>query len=245
MSDGLPALIGLGLIMALVLVLPFSVRWVEEKLEGFLLIMGCLAVSVSELWTGHLVMEALSEPLKISCSVLLFGFAFRRFRVAIADEVLRLSGQWGLPAFFFILVVALGLTASVVTAIVAALVLVEAVSALELDRATERSLVILACYSIGLGAALTPIGEPLSTIATARLAGPPHHADFFFMAKLLWPWLLPSILILGGLAARLIGQRLDRTPLHPGIRGLRVYARDESNGCNQRPNFHRRSPSES
>ncbi len=202
MSYGLPALIGLGLIMGLVLVLPFSVRWVEEELEAFLLVMGCLAVSISRQWTGHLVMESLSEPLKISCAVLLFGFAFRRFRGAIAVGVRRLSTKLGLPVFFFALVVVLGLASSVLTAIVAALVLVEAISALRLDRKTEISLVILACYSIGLGAVLTPIGEPLSTITTARLAGPPHHADFFFLAKLLWPWILPGIVVLGALAAR-------------------------------------------
>ncbi|MBI4060577.1 MAG: DUF1646 family protein [Elusimicrobia bacterium] len=211
MSYGLPALIGLGLIMALVLVLPFSVRWVEEELEAFLLVMGCLAVSISRLWTGHLVMEALAEPIKISCAVLLFGFAFRRFRGTIANGVSKLSGRLGLPLFSFLLVVALGLASSVVTAIVAALVLVEAISALRLDRVTERSLVILACYSIGLGAALTPIGEPLSTIATARLAGPPHNADFFFLAKLLWPWLLPGMLVLGALAARESGGTVPRS----------------------------------
>lgn len=202
MSYGLPVFVGLGLIMGLVLVLPFSVRWVEEELEAFLLVMGCLAVSISGLWTGHLVAEALTEPVKIACAVLLFGFVFRRFRGAIAAAVSRLSERLGLPLFFFGLVVFLGLASSVVTAIVAALVLVEAISALRLDRKTERAIVILACYAIGLGAALTPIGEPLSTIATARLAGPPHHADFFFLARLLWPWLLPGILILGGLAAR-------------------------------------------
>lgn len=205
MSYGLPTLIGLGAIMALVLVLPFSVRWVEEELEAFLLVMGCLAVSISRLWTGHLVAEALAEPLKISCAVLIFGFAFRRFRAAIAAGVSRLSAKLGLPLFSFTVVVALGLASSVITAIVAALVLVETVSALRLDRDKERSLVILACYSIGLGAALTPIGEPLSTIATARLAGEPHNAGFFFLAKLLWPWLLPGMLVLGILAAHKSG----------------------------------------
>ena len=200
MSYGLPALAGLGLIMALVLVLPFSVRWVEEELESFLLVMGCLAVSISRQWSGLLVAEALSEPIKICCAVLVFGFIFRGFRRAIARGVSRLSAKLGLPAFFFVLVVTLGLASSVITAIVASLILVVAVSALRLGRKTELSLVILACYSIGLGAALTPIGEPLSTITTARLAGPPHHADFLFMVKLLWSWLLPGMLILGALA---------------------------------------------
>lgn len=202
MSYGLPALIGLGAIMALVLVLPFSVRWIEEELEGFLLVMGCLAVSVSGLWTGRLVVEALSEPLKITLAVLLFGLAFRRFRGAVAAAVSGLEVKLGRPLLFFSLVVVLGLAASVVTAIVAALILVEAVSLLRLDHGTRRFLVILACYSIGLGAALAPIGEPLSTIATARLSGPPHEAGFFFLARLLWPWILSGIAVLGALAAR-------------------------------------------
>jgi predicted cation transporter len=205
MSYGLPALISLGVIMALVLVLPFSVRWVEEELEAFLLVMGCSAVSISRLWTGHLIAEALAEPLRISGAVLLFGFAFNRFRGSVAAVVRLLSRKLGLPAFSFLLVVVLGLASSVVTAIVAALALVEAISALRLDRETERSLVILACYAIGIGAAFTPIGEPLSTIATARLSGPPHNAGFFFLAKLLWPWLLPGLLVLGALAARKSG----------------------------------------
>lgn len=222
MVYGPPVLIGLGLIMALVLILPFSVRWVEEELEAFLLVMGCLAVSISGLWTGHLIKEALAEPIKISAAVLLFGFAFRRYRGAIARGVSRLSRRLGLPLFSFLLVVTLGLASSVVTAIVAALVLVEAISALRLDRDIERSLVILSCYSIGLGAALTPIGEPLSTIATARLAGPPHNADFFFLARLLWPWLVPGMLALGVLAARESGGVIQRG------KGLAQEAREDT-----------------
>lgn len=233
MSYGLPVLASLGLIMALVLVLPFSVRWVEEEIEGFLLVMGCLAVTLSRGWSGHLVVEALGEPINISCAVLLFGFVFRRCRQALARGVLKASSTMGLPGFFFLLVVALGLFSSVVTAIVAALVLVETISALRLARDTERSIVILSCYSIGLGAALTPIGEPLSTIATARLSGPPHHADFFFLARLLWPWLIPGMLVLGILAARQGGEAValskslsQESPEDAGTvvrRALKVY----------------------
>jgi predicted cation transporter len=144
----------------------------------------------------------LSEPLKISLAVLISGFIFRRFSIKIAGVLTHLSKRLGLPFFLFLLVVILGLISSVITAIVAALVLVEAISTLKLGKETERSIVVLACYSIGLGAVLTPIGEPLSTIATARLAGPPHDASFFFLANLLWPWVLPGIAIMGGLAAR-------------------------------------------
>jgi predicted cation transporter len=202
MPSGIDVFAGLGVVMAMVLVLPFSTRWIEEELEAFLLVMGCLAVSISGFWSRHLILEALAEPLKISFAVLLFGLAFRRYRVALLARIAKLSRKLGLPLFSFVLVFGLGLVSSILTAIVAGIVLVETISALRLERKVERSLAILACYSIGLGAVLTPLGEPLSTIATARLAGPPHHADFFFLARLLWPWLLPGMLVLGGLAAR-------------------------------------------
>lgn len=194
--------IALGAITALILILPFSVRWIEGEIEVFLLVMGCLAVTISGLWSLHLLQDALSEPFKISAAVLLFGFAFARLRPAIASGVEGLSAKLGFPLFFFFLVVVLGLASSILTAIVASLVLVEIISTLRLPRKTECSVVVLTCYSIGLGAVLTPLGEPLSTIVTARLSGAPHQAGFFFLANLLGLWILPGILFLGLLAVR-------------------------------------------
>jgi predicted cation transporter len=95
-------------------------------------------------------------------------------------------------------VAGLGFLSSVITAIIAALILAEVMSALKLLRNFEVKLVIVACFAIGLGAALTPLGEPLATIAVAKLKGEPHHADFFFLAKLLGVWVVPMVL---GLAA--------------------------------------------
>ncbi len=227
-------IIGLGLIMGLVLVLPFSVRWVEEELEAFLLVMGCLAVTMSGLWSRHLVGEALTEPMKISAAVLVFGLLFRWCRDVIRNRVSRLTRRLGLPYFLFTLVVGLGIVSSVVTAIIAALVLVEVISGLRMERDKERSIVIIACYSIGLGAALTPIGEPLSTIATAKLSGPPHFAGFSFLAGLLWPWVVAGIVLLGLLAAVSVGRRVrmeeglieDAPESYPDItiRAAKVYA---------------------
>lgn len=68
----------------------------------------------------------------------------------------------------------LGLSSSIITAVIASLVLVEAIWLLHLDRRGEIGAVVLACFAIGLGAALTPIGELLGTIATAAL-----RADFW------------------------------------------------------------------
>jgi predicted cation transporter len=96
-----------------------------------------------------------------------------------------------------VLVAALGLVSSVITAIIAAIVLVEVVGALRLSKEYEIKLVVLGCFSIGLGAALTPIGEPLSTIVVAKLRGEPYNADFFFLLKSVGPLIIPGIIGLG------------------------------------------------
>ncbi|OGH59242.1 MAG: hypothetical protein A3G34_02880 [Candidatus Lindowbacteria bacterium RIFCSPLOWO2_12_FULL_62_27] len=193
-------LIGLGAVMSLVLVLPFTVRRIEEELEAFLLVMGTAAVTISGLWSRHLIGEALTEPLKITAAVFVFGIIFRLTRAAIHDHVNQWVRRLGPAGFVFALVVGLGLLSSVITAIMAALTLAEIISGLQWDKDRERRVVILSCYSIGLGAALTPIGEPLSTIATAKLSGEPHHAGFFFLFRMLWPWVIGGILSLGVMA---------------------------------------------
>lgn len=199
-------LAALGLIMGLVLLLPFSVKKVEEELEAFLLVMGALAVTASGRWSVHLVREALVEPVKISLAVLLVGFLFRlarpRVRRAVASVERLLGLRWAMAA----IVVILGLSASLITAIIAALVLAEVVTALKLERRYELRFVVCACYAIGLGAALTPLGEPLSTIVASKLKGPPHHADFFYLARLLGLWIAPGIALAAGISAWKVGK---------------------------------------
>lgn len=192
---------GLALIMALVLVLPFSVKRVEEEIEVFLLAMGCAAMTVSGLWSWHIVKESLAEPVKISAAVLAAGYLFRAGRSRIEDFTERLERRIGVSHSLFVLVVALGFLSSLLTAIVAALVLCEIIYHLKLDRTSRVRAAVYACYAIGLGAALTPLGEPLSTIVTARLQGPPHSADFFWLARLLFPWVGPAIVVVAAAAA--------------------------------------------
>ena len=71
---------GLVFIVGLVLVLPFLSKRVEKQLEAFLFVMGCLAVTISWLWSWHLVKEALIEPIKITLAVLIAGVIFRFIR---------------------------------------------------------------------------------------------------------------------------------------------------------------------
>lgn len=219
MSDYL-IIAGLALIMGLTLVLPFSVKRVEEELEAFLFTMGLGAVTISGLWSLHLVKEALKEPLAITLTVAIVGLLFRKVRHRLEGWIGALRRKLGLGPAIFIIVSVLGLGSSIFTAIVAAIMLAEVVTLLKLDRAYEVKLTVYACYAIGLGAALTPLGEPLSTIVVAKLKGPPHNADFFYLIKQVGLWIVPGVLLCAGLAARGAGKALSRTD------GLTEDARD-------------------
>lgn len=198
-------ILGLAVILLAVLVAPFLSKRIEENLEPFLLVMGILATSIAQLWSVHLLREALAEPIKITLAVFAAGVLFRVVRDHLGKAIQAIIQQVGLRLFVFLLIFVLGVLSSVITAIIASLVLVEIISYLKLDSASETRLVIIACYSIGLGAALTPIGEPLATIVIAKLKDAPHHAGFFFLVQLLGIWVIVGILALSLLAIRFQG----------------------------------------
>jgi len=204
--------------MILVLFLPFSVKRVEEQLEAFLLMMGLSAATVSGVWSGHLVHEAFREPLLISLAVLIIGFFFRASRDYIRTYTGKFVKLVGLPVAIFTIVFMLGILSSVITAIIAALVLTEVVSALNLDRKYEVRLVIYACFAIGLGAALTPLGEPLSTIVVSKLRAAPHNADFFYLLKKIGVWVVPGVFFMSLLASMNHGDAVKRSGLRTSER---------------------------
>lgn len=192
---------GLAVVMALTLILPFSVKKVEEELEAFLFAMGVAAVTISGVWSGHLVLEALKEPVPISLAVLTVGFIFRSVRRRLRRWLDWLMAWFGMAGTIFIIIAFLGLASSLLTAIVASLILAEVISILKLERTFEVRTVVYACYAIGLGAALTPLGEPLSTIVVAKLKGPPHNADFFYLIRQLGVWIVPGVLLTAFIAS--------------------------------------------
>lgn len=199
--------LGLFGILAVVLFGPFLVKKIEEELEIFLLVMGCVSVTITSQWSMHLLKESLVEPIMITLAVFIAGFIFRAFHKPIAHNVNKIAHALGIKMFVFMVIITLGFLSSVITAIIAALVLVDIVTHLKLDRKNEVLLVVLACFSIGLGAALTPIGEPLATIATAKLKGEPYHAGFLFLFNHLWLYILPGILAFGVLGFILMPAR--------------------------------------
>lgn len=206
--------------MGLTLVLPFSVKRVEESLEAFLFVMGLGAVTVSGLWNPHLVKEALREPLAITAAVGLVGWLFRKVRSRLLGWMDALTRKFGLSGAVFVIVLALGLGSSLFTAIVAAIMLAEVVTLLKLSREYEVKLTVYACYAIGLGAALTPLGEPLSTIVVSKLKGPPHNADFFYLVKQIGLWVVPGVILCSAMAAR------GAKAADSGKAGLREDAQD-------------------
>src|SRR5690606_13376585 len=156
-------IIGLTIILILVLFLPFTVKAVERNLEAFLFIMGIIAAYISGMMNAELWLKALKDPIHITIAVLVAGLLFKWFQSPIERSIGSLSRIIPYRVFLAIIVIVLGLISSIITAIIAALVLVAIVTVLRLDRQSEIRLVIIACYAIGLGAVLTPIGEPLST----------------------------------------------------------------------------------
>lgn len=185
-------MIGLVIILFLVFILPFSVKSIEENLEVFLFIMGVCAASVSGALGPELIDKALRDPLKITFAVLGAGLLFKWLKNPLELAVTRVSEAMPQRLFFALIVVVLGLLSSVITAIISSLVLVIIVTILRLERESSTRLVIITCFSIGLGASLTPIGEPLSTIIVNKL-----DEDFFYLVKLVGREVMLGIIMLG------------------------------------------------
>lgn len=201
-------IIGLSVILILVLVLPFVIKQVEHNLELFLFLMGIAATLVSGVLSAHLAEEILQNHLMymITGAVLIAGLLFKalqkRFKSMI-DAILRVVP---LKVFLFLLVAILGLFSSVITAIIASLVLVEIINNLPLDRQNKIRLDVIACFAIGLGAALTPVGEPLSTIVVSKLDG-----DFWLLMREVGEFIIPGVLAFGLVGAYLVSGRNSGT----------------------------------
>lgn len=191
-------IIGLIIILLLVLFLPFT-NIVERNLEVFLFIMGIASTIVSQVLDWQLIKKALEDPINITLAVLIAGLLFRWFQTPIQKGVIAISRAMPYRLFIALFVIVLGLLSSIITAIVSAIILATIVSFLNLDKKSEIRLVVLACFAIGLGAALTPIGEPLSTIVTSKL-----NEGFFYLLSLIGTSVIPAVIIFGILAAIVI-----------------------------------------
>lgn len=194
-------IIGLIIILLLVLFLPFT-KFVGKNLEVFLFVMGVASIFVSQVFTMELVVEALREPIYITLAVFVAGMLFKWFQGPIEKGVLNVSQAMPYRLFIALFIIVLGLISSLITAIIAAIILVSVLGVLKLDRKTEIRLVIIACYAIGLGAVLTPLGEPLSTIVVARL-----NESFGYLLKLVGAYIIPGVIAFGVFGALMVSSK--------------------------------------
>jgi predicted cation transporter len=207
---------GLAGIFVIVLAGPFLARRIELNLEVFLFACGIAALTVSGFatipgvatgWTPDVVREALTAPVSVAVVfgipvgivqiVLLVGLLIYLGYALMERAIQGMVDHIPLRALAFLLVVVLGLASSIISAIIASIVLIEILCALPLPREEKSGLAVVSCFSIGLGAALTPLGEPLSTIVVSKLSGPPYYAGFGFLFRMLGIYIIPGILAFG------------------------------------------------
>ncbi len=203
-------------IFVVVLVLPFKVKKVEENLEVFLFICGVAALTISSFailkgetfgWTPEIIVEALTAPVMITTVagipigivqiVLIVGLIIYFAHNQIHKGIQTLVNKVPLHILVFCLICGLGLISSIISAILAAIILVEIICALPLGRQEKIGVTVISCFSIGLGAVLTPLGEPLSTITISKLSGDPYYAGFWFLFDLLAIYVIPGVLAMG------------------------------------------------
>lgn len=188
--------VALLVILVIVFVLPLRSHRVEENLEAFLLVAGIVAALVAGVVHGELVGHALREPIAITAAVVVAGLVFKWFRDETEALVPRVARVVPLPALSAILIIVLGFVSSVITAIVAALFLASLIHAMRVHRSTQAWIAVPGCFAIGFGAVLTPVGEPLATVVTSKLS-----EDFWYLARTLGIWVVPAVLVAGGVAA--------------------------------------------
>lgn len=199
--------VGLIIVLLLVLTLPFFVKPIERNLEPFLFVMGLAATIISGVLNKELIYLIMTKPLMymITAAVLIFGLLFAHFQNDIYKWIQKLLEHIPIHLFVFMVVVVLGLISSVITAIIAALILAEVMNALPIKREVKVNTTIVGCFAIGLGAVLTPIGEPLSTIVVSKL-----DEQFFYLLKLLGIFIIPGVIAMGLLGSFTVGRKKNQ-----------------------------------
>ncbi|AKB13391.1 Predicted cation transporter [Methanosarcina thermophila] len=209
-------LAGFLIIFLAVLLGPFKIHVIEENLEVFLFVCGIAAMTISGFveipgtetgWRMEIIEEALTSPLHVGeiagiwigifQIVLIVGLIIYKWHEPIHKVIRKLTDILSVKILGFLLIVVLGLSSSIMSAILASIILVEVVNAMPISRKSKIDLTVIACFSIGLGAVLTPLGEPLATIAVSKLSGEPYHADFMFLFNMLGKYIIPGILAYG------------------------------------------------
>ncbi len=202
--------LGLFAILIMVLFLPFVSKKIEENLEPFFFVMGLIGVALNYHYgvftketLVYLAKKAVTTPLMVSGVpigitqvVFIFGLIFLYYHQPIYNFIKKIINKIGFHAFVFVFITILGMISSIISVIVTAVILSEIAAALKMEKSQKVELIVLASFAVGLGAALTPVGEPLATIAVSRL-----QEGFDYLIKLLGAYVIPSIIFIAAFAS--------------------------------------------
>lgn len=208
----------LGIIVINLLVWPLTSRWVESHLEIFLLSVGATAVTVSGGWSVDFLYETLKYPVNVAFIVLVVSVIFNNYSRYIFRVLFTFFKALEPRYSFALLIFVLGISSSLVSVTVSALVLAEVLKVVNLEHRQTVFITVFACYAIGLGAVLTPLAEPMGLVMKQALSEPPYNADFFFALRHFAGWILPGVAVLAIAAGY--------TARHAGT-GLQMYIRED------------------
>jgi predicted cation transporter len=215
-------------ILAALLTGPLIFAPLEHNLEPYCFALGIVAVTLGREWEWHLLRKAVLDPMPITLTVIAAGLVFGAARPLLDRGFAAMRHALPRPLLAALTVLAIGLLSSVITAVVAALVLVEAVSLMGLGPAERTRVVVFGCFAIGFGSALTPIGGPLATLAASAM-----NLNFAGLFGLLSPWVFPAVAAVSGLTTyyargpydlAAASDRVRESPQDAVLQGLRIFA---------------------
>jgi len=215
-------------ILVLLLFGPLVVEWIERNIEIYFLLLGITATFLAGGFKPHIVESALTEPVAISLAVIIAGLIFGYTRERLDHLFARLRRKVSRPVLAGTAIFIVASVASLITVIVAALILVEMIGLLHLTGRARERVTIAGCYALGLGASLTPLGEPLSTLAASAL-----HLGFFGLFDLLALYVVPGMFAASLLAAIFARGSYQEAPSGPRVResfmaavlqGVKIFA---------------------
>ena len=182
--------LAVGLVLIdLLLVGPVVSRTIDEHIELFFLVIGLLAVTLAGTWRWDVASRAAQLPVGITLTVIIADVIFGRARDLMDRALEWMQARISRPLLCGGAVFVIALLSAVLTAIVAALMLVELVGLMRLGPRPRVRVTVAGCFAIGLGSSLTPLGGPLSTLAAGGL-----RMGFGGLFAMLAPYVLPGML---------------------------------------------------
>jgi predicted cation transporter len=178
------------IVLVLLIAGPLAAAPLERNIEFYFLAIGVLAIVLARRLSWALACDAARAPVGIAIAVAVSGVIFGATRRRLDRLFVRLESMAPRSVLSGLAVFVIALLSGVITAVVAAMLLVETVNLMRLPEPARVRVTVFGCYAIGLASALTPLGGPLAALA-ARAMGLP----FIGLFALLGPYVLPGIVL--------------------------------------------------